>query len=200
MARKNRVQVSSYERRRWLEDLERGRGITEIANIAGRDIRVVKRHIATAEQEREVGRARSELLWGRLEQHQEDLLSQVRCFRDVARVMNPGSLTEFKAEERQHTRLYQALLAHLVRFPVKRLWEAFGSAVADYLEAREVFVGQLRNREQELMAGMPAGTEAFPWHDKIGDMIEAEAWDGKSRRRTYSPPQPKMGPEGELLY
>ena len=67
MAREKKTAVSPYERKKWLEQLDSGVGITKIAKAAGRDIRIVKDHIDTAREEVQAANVRKEFLLKRLE-------------------------------------------------------------------------------------------------------------------------------------
>ena len=85
MAKGRRSSITSEERNRWLNELEKGNGngITRIAATARHDIRTVKKHIETARSERYVKQARHDFLLGRLELHNEDILGEVRRMRNV---------------------------------------------------------------------------------------------------------------------
>ena len=67
MPRESKIEVTKYERNRWLEKQEQGVGVTEIAKSAGRDIRVVKRHLGIAQQEAETTQARTGFIRSRME-------------------------------------------------------------------------------------------------------------------------------------
>jgi len=110
-----RPAVSRYERQRFLEELENGVGITEIARRAGRDIRVVKRNLDIAEQDRELARARRGFIRGRLEQHQEDLLAEVSRLKEVAR---RGSAYSLEPEDCLKRKVHEGLKQHVKRQPL----------------------------------------------------------------------------------
>ena len=122
MPRSTKPNVSVVERIRWLNELERGKGITEISKAAGRDIRIVKRHIEAAREERVWAQARAEFLRSRLERHQEDILDQVQECRAICARPDPTAITGFDLNRRNRPRMYQALQEHLSRLDVKQQW------------------------------------------------------------------------------
>ena len=199
MPRSSKPNVSVVERIRWLNELERGKGITEISKAAGRDIRIVKRHIEAAREERVWAQARAEFLRSRLERHQEDILDQVQECRAICARPDPTAITGFDLNRRNRPRMYQALQEHLSRLDVKQQWNSFVRVIDEYLEARKQFQREVTKEEHRLLESLPE-IGVHPWHDHISDMVESESWKSKSFRRAYSAPQPSKGLEDSLAF
>ncbi len=162
MVRRSRLAVSSYDRRLWLEELERGKGITEISRAAGRDIRVVKRHIEMAREEGLIARTRQDFLLGRLERHQGDLLAEVRRMRQLITQYPPPQLIPGDPVQQK---IHDALKEHIRRLPMKALLELHESAVAEFKQAQESVSSQLAYKEAELIS-------ALPW--EVADQVAEE--------------------------
>jgi hypothetical protein len=169
MARGKKPAVSSYDRRRWLEELESGRGITEITRAAGRDIRVVKRHIEMAQEERQIAHARRDFLLDRLEQHQGDLLNEVQRLRRVVSQYPPTQLIPDDPMER---RLHDALREHTRRLPLKGLLELYEGAVAEFRQARDNVSNQIGEREAQLVSRLPEEVVTYPWTPALVEALE----------------------------
>ena len=181
MGRGTKVAVSPYERRRWLEDLEKGKGITQIAKAAGRDIRVVKRHIEIAQQEREVARARRDFLLSRVEQHQEDLLSEVRRLREVLLQSPPQRLEPGDPLEQK---VHQALKEHTGRLPLRGLLESYCDAAREYEDMRSDIGRQLEEKEADLKSHLSAQVATPHWAAVL--LLLLEKGDPRASRRSYA--------------
>ena len=182
MARKRKPAVSSYERRQWLEELEKGKGITQIASDAGRDIRVVKHHIDIALQEREVTQARHDFLVGRLEQHQEGLLNDVRRIHSIIMQFPPRNLEPVDPLE---LKVHDGLKEHFKHVSLKDLREglqSFQSLVIEYDETRSKFEKELLVKEKELVSTLPQGLTLYPWKPRIMGVLDA----GGDSKRSYA--------------
>ncbi|MBI2917960.1 MAG: hypothetical protein HYY01_08180 [Chloroflexi bacterium] len=191
MPRRRRPAITTEDRARWLGDLERGRGVTAIARAEGRDIRVVKRHIELALQEREVGLARRDFIRGRLEQHQEDLLSQVGRLKEALGHGPPQPLAPGDDLKRK---IHEGLKEHLQRIPVARLVSAVQTQMAGYWEVRTEMLNELRQQEQQLKSTVLETLSLHPWSDNLVRAIESWAWSGSSWERPY---EARMQDEGQ---
>lgn len=165
MARGKKPAVSPYDRRRWLEELDSGKGITTIARESGRDIRIVKRHIATAREEVQVAHAKKEFLLGRLQQHQEDLLSEVARLRSTVHLPIARSLTPGDARKK----IYEALLEHLKKSSLRPLLGFWEQLVQEGENLKRGLVDKLTPTETELKASLPGAVDTRPWAQPIVD-------------------------------
>jgi len=183
MARGKNPAVSPYERRRWLEELENGKGITEITRAVGRDIRVVKRHIEIAQEERQIAHARRDFLLGRMERHQTDLLTEVQRLKRLIRQYPP---TRFIPDDPMERKLHDALKEHTRRLPLKGLLELYESAVAEFKQARDNACNQVREREAELVSSLPGEVVTYPWTPALLEVLESGMPLDESSGRTYA--------------
>ena len=152
MPRGSRTEVSPFERRRWLEQLEKGTGVTEIARSAGRDIRVVKRGLVTAQQEAEAAQAHTDLVRNRLELHQDDLLDEIRRLRGIVGMWEPRTI---KTDDPIKTRLQMALLEHIGRKPLKVLLNDYEQLATEYRAVLASTEDQLESEERLRLSKFP---------------------------------------------
>jgi hypothetical protein len=192
MARGKKPAVSPYERWRWLEELESGKGITEISRAAGRDIRVVKRHIEMAQEERQIAHARRDFLLGRLEQHQADLLTEVQRLRRLISQYPPPQFIPGDPVERK---LHDALKEHTSRLPLKGLLKLYEGAVAEFNQARDSVSNQVGQREAELVSSLPEEVVSYPWTPALVEALESGMPLDESCGPTYA-----WEKQGEGLY
>ena len=171
MARGTKSAVSAYERQKWLADLDQGKGITQIAQTVGRDIRIVKRHIEVARQERETSRARHDFLLGRLEQHQDDLLNEVRRLRQIIAQFPPRPL---ESDEPLGKKVHEAFEEHIKRLRLHRLLESYRNAVLKYDDAKRDAIDHLTSTESKLVASLPSNVETYPWASRLVSVLERE--------------------------
>jgi len=169
VARGKRPSVSPYERRRWLEELEKGKGITEISRAAGRDIRVVKRHIEVALEESQIAQTRRDFLLGRLEQHQEDLLAEVQRLRQLVSQYPPRPL---EPTDSMQQKVHEALKEHARRLLLWGLLEVYHHAVREYQEARDGVSRQLAEKEAKQILGLPQEVATYPWTPRLVETLE----------------------------
>lgn len=177
MPRGRKPSVSSYERRRWLEDLEKGKGITQIAEAAKRDIRVVKRHIEIAQQETVVARAHHDFLMGRLELHQEDLLEEVRRLRQVVLKFPPRSLVP---DDPMKRKFHEALKEHAKHLRMKPLLESYEQSAREYHRVHNDVENELAEKEAELVPNLPFTSDLYPWTPRLVEAIEGGGLLGRS--------------------
>lgn len=173
--RKRRPAISREERLRWLQELEHGKGITAIAREAGRDIRVVKRHIEIAQQESELAWARRDFIKGRLEQHQQDLLAEAERLRSVL-----GTQVTVPLEPRDplKKKVHQALREHVQRLLLSRLLTEYDHKLEELSELRSGLRYTLQKKEAELLAALPTRLPTNPWANNLVDALERHAWTG----------------------
>ena len=81
------------ERRRWLEEHERGKPLTTIANETGRNIRTINKHVQLAADERDRALAKTELYRQVMTKHNDDLVGVLGGIRDCLHVPNDEELT-----------------------------------------------------------------------------------------------------------
>lgn len=79
--------ISITEKRRWLDEYERGKSEAAIASKSKRDVRTVKKGIEDARRERDVRFARAELLKEALRKHQDSLEVEMRSI--LNRIKDP---------------------------------------------------------------------------------------------------------------
>lgn len=183
MARGKKPAVTSYERKRWLEQLENGKGITMISEEARRDIRVVKRHIEIAREERNVARARHDFLLGKLEQHQADLLDEVRHLQQLIAKSTPTSL---RPDDPIGQKIYDALAEHVKRLPLKGLLEKYEEAVTEFKRALWEVNQKLEEKEAELKSVMPDKIDIYPWTPAVMEHLESNMPLNESSGRKYN--------------
>lgn len=160
MRKGRRPAVTRYERRLFLEKLEQGKGITQIAKEARRDIRVVKRNIELAEQERELGLARRDFVRGRLEQHQGDLLAEVSRLSDVVR---RGVYFGVQPDDPVQRKIHEALKQHLGRVPLGQDLESYRKVATSYTEKLKELERVLDEAEARLVVDLPSGVTTDSW-------------------------------------
>lgn len=165
MARGKKPSVSSYDRRRWLEQLKAGKGITEIARAAKRDIRVVKRHIEVAQEEILKANARKDFLRDLLQQHQDDLLDEVRRLGSIVSLPIPRTLSPGRARQKY----YDAFKEHLKKSSLKGLLESYEEIVLEGDRLKKYIMEQLLSSETELKASLPDEAKTYSWVESIVD-------------------------------
>ena len=174
MAERTKKFISPEEGRRWLEQLESGLGITQISKSAGRDIRVVKRHIEMAREERELAQARHDFILQLIRQHQEDLLGVVRTLRnrltwgEVPLLSQPTNPIE--------ARLNQALREHVRSLPLKGLLESYQRDSEAYVKIRQEVEAQLAEEEEKALQELCLEVQTFPWTSDIVRHFEKRLW------------------------
>ena len=196
MPRGSRVQVSDYERRRWVEEMEQGKGITAISRAAGRDIRVVKRHIALAEEERELARARHDFIRSRLELHQEDLLEDCRRIRSI---VVSGRAEPLQPSTYPQDKIHIGLLGHIRRLRLGSLLAEREGRATTYMTDLGDLTGKLVAKETKLKTDL-TGIRTHEW---TGDLIaeqESGLWRGAVSDRTYSSYQQPDKPGVHLMW
>lgn len=170
MARGKKSAVSSYERRRWLEQLESGKGVTEIARASGRDIRIVKRHLEIAQEESQITHARREFLLGLLQQHQEDLLAEVRRLRHLINLYPPPPLVP---EDTMKQKIHDALKEHVERRPLRGLLESYQGIAEENNRERKRIRSLLARKEAGIVSILSKGITTHPWARVIMDDLES---------------------------
>jgi hypothetical protein len=168
MTRGHKPSISSYDRRRWLEQLNAGTGVTEIARAAGRDIRVVKRHIEIAGEEVMKASVRKEFMLGRLQQHQDDLLDEVERIRTIVRLPVPRTLIPGEARNK----IYEAFREHVKKTVLNGLLDNYAEIVEEDNVLRSTITNRMYQKELESEKNLPQVTEANRWASGIAeDMI-----------------------------
>jgi hypothetical protein len=161
--------ISPKDRLKWLERLENGEGITSITKSAGRDIRVIKNNIELALEERQRARVRQDFLLGKLEQHQQDLLEEVRRLKAVLSCFPPQHLVP---EDLLQKKIHDALKQHVKRTLLKDLFESWGETCADFEHLLESIKKDLSDREKRLKSDLPEEAETFEWIPSIVEALE----------------------------
>jgi hypothetical protein len=176
MAKRTKKPISPEEGRHWLEQLERGQGITQISKSAGRDIRIVKRHIEMAREEKELAQARHDFILQRIQHHQGDLLGGVRTLRtwlsgEVPLLSQPTNSIE--------SRLTQALKEHVRSLPLKGLLESYQRDTEAYLKLRQEVEAQLAKKEEKVLQKLGLEVQTFPWTSDIVRDFAQRLWREK---------------------
>jgi DNA-directed RNA polymerase subunit H (RpoH/RPB5) len=182
MAQSSKKPISPAEGRQWLEQLERGQGITQISKSAGRDIRIVKRHIEMAREEKQLAQARHDFILQRIQQHQGDLLGVVRTLRtrlsgEVPLLPQPTDPIE--------ARLNQALREHVRSLPLKGLLESYQRDAEAYLKIRQEVEAQLAEEEEKVLQKLGLEVQPFPWTSDIVRDFEKRLWRENVEPVTY---------------
>ena len=167
VARKRKPAVTQYERLRWVEELEKGKGITQIAKDAKRDIRVVKNHIKIALQEREAAQARRDFLVTRLEQHQQDLLNDIKRINSIIQQFPPRN---FGPADPLEKKVHDGLIKHFEDVSLKDLREKLQTyliLVDEYENMRSKCEKELKEKESELLSALPQGLDLYHWTPRI---------------------------------
>lgn len=180
--RKRRPAISPQERAAWLEQLDSGRGVTAISRASSRDIRVVKRHLAVAQQERDVGRARQDLIRKRLEQHQEDLLAEAGRLRTILGVSTTRSL---EPKEELKAKLHGAFREHVRLARLGRLLREYDTATVEYLDCLASLQSKLGKKETEVVSSLPSAIAMNPWLPPLMEGIVGCAWHGRFTEHSY---------------
>jgi hypothetical protein len=130
MVKRSRREITDSDRRSWLDQYERGVGVTKIARNAHRNFNAVKAHIARARDERMKAAARQTYLVGLIVEHQRNLLDTALTMRaDVS-----ANRSILIPEDGVKGKMFNGLRQHLSRRPLFKL-------VADYQ-------GEYKRREQ----------------------------------------------------
>lgn len=182
MPRGSRIEVTQYERRRWLEQLERGLGVTGIAKSAGRDIRVVKRHLVIAQQEAELSQARTGFLRSRMELHQEDLLNETIRIRGI---VDQKLLITLQSTDPVEARLNLALLEHLDRNSLKPLLNQYGDLVDERQNFENFVTTLVESNEVKILRNLPSGIETHPWTAGVMQLLKERAGLSNPIERDY---------------
>lgn len=182
MSRGKKVAVTQRDRQEWLEKLESGKGITEIARTAHRDIRIVKVHIDTAREERQRAEVKRDFLLGILRQHQQDLLAEVGRLRHLISVYPPLPITPGDATKLM---INEALKEHLKRSPLLGLLELYENAVEENNQKRALILDHFKEKEDEIVSTLPENVIVYPWSKAILEHLESGRLNDKTAYREY---------------
>lgn len=181
MSRGRKPAISPYERRRWLEDLEGGKGITEIARAASHDIRTVKRHIEVSRDERQLTQVTHDFLLGRLQQHQKDLLDEVQRLRRAVARRPPRPV---EPNEPHELKIHEALKEHVKRLRLRSVLESYIHAVMEYEKARDGVNKKLSEAEAGLVSRLQEKLR-YSWTPSVVETLEHGAPLRGSSARPY---------------
>ncbi len=162
--------ISPQDGRRWLQELETGRGITSIAADAFSDIRTVKRHIEIAREEGRAALARRDFLLKRLEQHQDDLLAEVVRLQKLIARHAPTRLTP---DEPRGEKIFGALKEHFGRLPLKKQLDQWQDIFARYSAFKEGVSSELGDEQSCLVSAIPGEPVSYPWAPTIVEVLES---------------------------
>ncbi len=127
------TKITPAERKAWLEQLERGVPMPEIARRAVREQRSVREHIEMAVKEREFEAIRRDELREALRSHQADLLTLVTWFHAAIQVpgmdfiQGPDLGLEDLLEEEPHESTYPGLMPRIPFEPAGQVLAVSGS-------------------------------------------------------------------------
>ena len=170
MVKNGKRAVSKYERRRWLDELEQGKGITDIAKRAGRDIRIVKRNIDIAQEERLISHVRQEFLKGRLEQHYDDLFREIQRLKLILGVFPPVDLLPVDATQ---LKFHKALRDHIKRTDLNNHLERYGQMIDEFREERKRIESKLVQKEKVIFRKLSIGGVLSNWSKIIIEAVES---------------------------
>jgi hypothetical protein len=178
MGRGHNPDISPKERLKWLEKLEEGQGITSVSEEAGRDIRIVKRNIEIAREERQTARVRQDFLLGKLEQHQQDLLDEVRRLKAQVTLFPPHSLVP---DESLQKKIHEAFLEHINRLLLKGLFKTWETAYQEFEQERVALKSALSRYEAEIKSALPKEIQTLEWSSSLLEALEqGSAPDGST--------------------
>jgi len=160
MARRHRKIITQPERLKWLQQLDSGVGITEIAQKATRDIRLVKQHIELAREEVQIANVKREYLLGRLQEHQEDLLNEVRRIRKTVSVYPPEPM---KPDEPFAQKIYAGLIEHLKTKQIVRLVSTYEKMVSEFHGEKQRIEKEMSAKESEILETFSGMVKTNPW-------------------------------------
>jgi hypothetical protein len=170
MGRGHNPVISPKERLKWLEKLEDGQGITSISQEAERDIRIIKRNIDLAREERQTIRVRHDFLLGKLEQHQGDLLDEVRRLKEFVTHFPP----KLVPDEPVQNLIREALLEHVNRLPLKGLFQRWEETRMNFEKELDAVRLDLSLRESENKSNLPKEFGTLDWSPSIVEALESE--------------------------
>jgi hypothetical protein len=174
MGRGHKPEISPKERLQWLEKLEDGQGITSICKEAGRDIRIVKRNIDLAREERQTARVRQDFLLGKLELHQQDLLCEVRRLKDLLKCFPPQGVVLDEALQRK---VHEALLEHINRLALKGLFNSWDTLSQEFGTMLDTVKSEISMKENEIKFAIPK-LQTLDWSASIFEALETEPTPG----------------------
>jgi hypothetical protein len=198
MVIQRRTAVSPSERRKWLEEYENHVGITEISRRARRDIRIVKRNIDVAREERLVAQARVEFFRGRLESHHQDLLSQVDRLKKEFSALQPAPVKFGRLGSTEY-RILSALREHVKQQKLGNLLNGYETKVVTYSREREFALRRVSVREKEVTEQNLAGVNVQPWSESLFHHLEYASWSDSTWEDQFRIEQINEG-EGIVLY
>ena len=169
MVKRSKNPVSPNDRRRWLDALEKGRGITAIAQGANRDIRVVKRHIDIAKEEQLIANTKHDFLLGRVEKHQDTLLEEVQRLKQLIQRYPPVTL---KHEDLMKQKINEGFLDHIKKLGLKKLLQSYSEVVELFMKTRETIKVELISKEEKILERIPEGLITYPWAQELLEIIE----------------------------
>lgn len=167
---RKRSAVSPFERLKWLEQLEKGEGITAISKAAGRDIRIVKRNIEAAMEERQLAHARRYFLLGVLEKHQKDLIDEAQRLRQRI----AGWPSQLIPENPERKLAYEALREHIKRLPLRGLLEQYEAEQVKIEEVINNAGSQLSKKMKELYGDIDLNAILSPWASDLADSVQSD--------------------------
>lgn len=124
--------VSVRESQEWLESVDDGKPMDQIARKAGRSISTVRIHVARARQDRDQREVFLTLLQTAYQQHYDDLLELIREIGRGARAQRTRNL--WRPADTRSKLLLEALKSHLPRarlWAVQEDWEATAARLED---------------------------------------------------------------------
>ncbi|MBN1160936.1 MAG: hypothetical protein JXA17_03180 [Dehalococcoidales bacterium] len=134
--------VKPEKRLEWLKRVEKeGETLTHIAESDDFDLRTVRKHIEIARLERDVQKARSEVLRNALEGHYRDLLDAVRNIEKQIASQSPASLEK-------DTPLMYGLRQHMPRSPIWENLRKWNRTLTEIVEIEDA-IGKKIKREIE---------------------------------------------------
>lgn len=187
--KKKKTAVSSYDRQKWLDYLEGGKGITEISVLADRDIRIVKRHLEIAQEERTVARVRHDFLLGKMAQHHDDLSAEIGRVRHLLSIYPPSNIVPADSLK---AKIHYALREHIKRFTLGNLLEDYENSFAKSRLLKERIRNALSIKETQLNSAFPKEIQLNSWTSTLiaemdsGRFFNTSFEDAYDQRRQHT--------------
>jgi len=122
-----------------------------------------------ARQERVAAQVWRDFMRGRLERHQEELLTEVGRLKQV---VSRASAYSLDARDPMKRKLVEGLSQHLKGWPLPRRLEQYRETARLYRTVRNDLRRELREEETEPISELPQGIELHPWTEKVLDLFD----------------------------
>jgi len=166
-----------------LQQYEEEGGITKMAERENRDVRVVKRHIEIAMEERDLGGARRDFIRGRLDRHQDDLLGEVSRLR---RLVASGAIQELTPSEPVPQKVHQGFVDHIRRHSLNRSYRTYTGLAHQFRDELEKLSDQLASIIRSTGDVIPPDALSSLWVRRVVEGAMRSAEHGELLNREHS--------------